>query len=111
MIVDRRIIALFLYAAAAAASALAYRYSWHAGCLFDGKSGTGSIEAAKPYLTASWFGIFAALALSVSAGPVGWARSRASAVGIAVIGLVVAVPVLFAIMWVAQGGGVRTCAP
>ena len=111
IIARRRTIGFLLYAAALTAATLGYRYSWHAGCLFDGKSGVGSLEAADPYLTASWWAILAALVLSVSAAPVGWARSRASAAGIAVVGLVLGAPLLFVVMWVAESGGVQACAP
>ena len=107
----RRSLGIACLVAAAGLAAFAYRLSWRAGCAFDGKTGTGSLEVADPLLTASWWAVGAALLLFVSAVPVGWARSRESAAAIAVVGLVVAAPLLFLLMWLAETGGVQTCAP
>jgi hypothetical protein len=110
-ITRRQAFSFALYVSAAISALFAYRFSWSAGCLFDGKSGIGSYEAAGPFLTASWWAVLAALILVVSAAPIGWAKSRESAVGLSVLGLVVAIPLLFSLMWVAEGSGVQTCAP
>jgi hypothetical protein len=111
IISHRRILCIFFYVGALAAAAFAYHYSWQAGCLFDGKSGIGSMEGADPYLTDSWWAVSVGLLLLASAAPLGFARSRVSAAGSAVVGLLVGAPLLFTVMWVAESAGVRACVP
>lgn len=98
-----------LLVAAPVLAVAAYYCAWRAGCYFDGKQGTGDIQAAEPWSLAALVAV-ALVWVALSAGVPLARRSTVGAfLGSAVFFAVLVLPLGILLLLAAESSGVRDC--